>query len=387
VVGSAASTLFLLVFAMVNLSVIVLRRKAVEIQRRYSVPFYPYTPMAGLLCSLALAVYQYRFDPRTWAIGAGWILASILIYYVFFEKRPVQGKPIQLESTIPEFVRQRFSVMIPISNPENIPHLIDLAVPLARAHQGEIIAAVIVSVPLPLPLTDGVRYVNQKRPLLNKASEYARSKGADLRIVIKIAHDVAEGIIDAAKKENVNLLLIGWKGYTTSREMIMGEITDHLLKYAPCDLMVAKFEGIRDIRRILLPTAGGPHGFKAAEITSILAREFNAGVHAIAVAPEDKDPDIREKYRAVLTHTADALGLGPEKTSTSLVYGKSIPAALVKASTDYDLVVIGASREGFLTYLFQGTIPEKLARRSKVPVVIVKKFEGTIKSWMKHFLG
>ncbi|MGD2135557.1 MAG: APC family permease, partial [Gemmatimonadales bacterium] len=42
-VGSAASLIFLLTFALVNLSVIALRRKAPEIERGYRVPFYPVT--------------------------------------------------------------------------------------------------------------------------------------------------------------------------------------------------------------------------------------------------------------------------------------------------------------------------------------------------------
>jgi len=387
VVGSAASTLFLLVFAMVNLSVMVLRRKEMDIHRRYSVPFYPFPPLAGLFCSLSLAVYQYRFDPRTWYIGIGWIAASMMIYYLFFADRPVQGKPIQMESTVPEFVRDQFSVMIPLSNPENVIHLIDLAVPLARARQGEIIAAVIVNVPLTLPLKDGVRYISQKRPLLDQAFEYAQSKRMTLRIVVKIAHDVAEGIIHTAKNEKVDLILMGWKGYTTSREKIMGEITDHVLKYAPCDVAVAKFAGYREIKKILLPTAGGPNSFFAAEISSLIAEEFDAGVHTVAVIPEGADSSVCRKYRTTVEKARSCLELRGGNSAADIVCGDSVPETLIRVSKAYDLVVIGASREGFLTYLFKGTIPERLAFQCKIPVLIVKKYEGAVKSWMKHFLG
>jgi amino acid transporter len=101
VVGSAASTLFLLVFAMVNMTLFVLRRKAARIRRRYQVPLYPLTPLAGLLCSIVLAGYQYRCDPRTWYIGLAWIAASLLTYYLFFKDVPLEVRPIQMESTDP----------------------------------------------------------------------------------------------------------------------------------------------------------------------------------------------------------------------------------------------------------------------------------------------
>jgi amino acid transporter len=58
-VGSAASLMFLLTFALVNLSVIALRRKAPQIPRSYRVPFYPVTPILGMTLNGFLALYQF----------------------------------------------------------------------------------------------------------------------------------------------------------------------------------------------------------------------------------------------------------------------------------------------------------------------------------------
>ena len=71
-IGSAARLLFLLTFAMVNLSVIVLRRKAPELNRRFRVPFYPITPVLGIVLNVFLAVYQFKFQPLAW-YGAGFL--------------------------------------------------------------------------------------------------------------------------------------------------------------------------------------------------------------------------------------------------------------------------------------------------------------------------
>ncbi|MBW2149481.1 MAG: amino acid permease [Deltaproteobacteria bacterium] len=385
VVGSAASTLFLLVFSMVNLSVIVSRRKNLELKRRYSVPLYPLTPLAGLFCSLALAMYQYTYDPRTWYISIGWILMSIVVYYLFFSNVAKQDELMQVESTVPDFVRDRFSVMVPLSNPDNVPRLLELAIPLAKANNGEIIAATIVSVPKTLPLVDGIRYVHNHRPLLRKAADYARAKGITLRTTIKVAHDAAEGIIDTARKERADIVLMGWKGFTTSKEKIMGEITDHLMKYAPCNLIVVKFGAEKAIKKILLPTAGRPNARLAAKFTSTIAQELNAGVDTVCVLSPETDSETRERSQSIVDQIKS--DFMPGMATGKLISARSIPAALIKESNDYDLVVIGATREGFLTYLFKGTIPEKLARHSRTSVMIVKEYEGIVKAWMKHFLG
>jgi amino acid transporter len=70
-VGSAASLICLLTFALVNLSVIALRRKAPEINRRYRVPFYPVTPILGIVLNVFLALYQFSFQPIAWYVTVG----------------------------------------------------------------------------------------------------------------------------------------------------------------------------------------------------------------------------------------------------------------------------------------------------------------------------
>ncbi|MEJ2054913.1 MAG: APC family permease [Calditrichaceae bacterium] len=79
-VGSAASLIFLLTFAMVNLSVIVLRRKYPEIPRKYRVPFYPVVPILGFMLNIFLALYQFNFQPLAWYVTAGWIAVGLLLY-------------------------------------------------------------------------------------------------------------------------------------------------------------------------------------------------------------------------------------------------------------------------------------------------------------------
>ena len=58
-----------------------------------------------------------------------------------------------------------------------------------------------------------------------------------------------------------------------------------------------------------------------------------------------------------------------------------------KAAADYDLIVLGASREGVFSSVLFGEIPEKIARYSQTPVMIVKRYEGPVKSIVKKVLG
>ena len=67
--------------------------------------------------------------------------------------------------------------------------------------------------------------------------------------------------------------------------------------------------------------------------------------------------------------------------------GKKVATALVMASKEYDLIVLGASKEGLFSSVLLGEIPEKTGRYSQAQVMIVQRYEGAVKSLIKKALG
>ena len=70
-----------------------------------------------------------------------------------------------------------------------------------------------------------------------------------------------------------------------------------------------------------------------------------------------------------------------------LISADRIATGLVQASVDYDLIALGASKEGVFSSVLFGEIPEKVARYSKTSVMIVKRYEGVVKTVVKKILG
>ena len=75
------------------------------------------------------------------------------------------------------------------------------------------------------------------------------------------------------------------------------------------------------------------------------------------------------------------------KTDMRLLEGKKVATTLVRTTADYDLIVMGASREGVFSNVLFGEIPEKVARYSQSPVMIVQRYEGPVKSLVKRVMG
>jgi amino acid transporter len=387
VVGSAASLMFLLTFTLVNLSLIALRRKVPGARPTFRVPLYPAVPVAAILLNLYLAAWQFRFDPRSWFITIGWIVAGLVIYVLFFEKGAEEEAPKVLEVTQgAPAVEGAYRVMIPLHNPDHVETLMRIAAPIARAHQGEIVALSVVDVPRNLPIHEGMRFVHHKEPLLKAALACGQKLDVPTRTAMRIAHRVSDGIIQAAEGERASLIVMGWKGWTTTRDRIFGEVTDQVVRHAPCDLITVKLTGVEPFEHILMPTAGGPHAQLAAEYVSSLQREFGAEVtvcNIVKPGASERDREIAMEWIEKTIARTDLAG----HVERRVVESNRVASGLIKAGADRDLIVIGASREGLFSSVLLGEIPEKVARYSKRPVMIVKRYEGPLKSIVRKVMG
>jgi amino acid transporter/nucleotide-binding universal stress UspA family protein len=385
-VGSAASLIFLLTFAMVNLSVIVLRRKAPELPRRYKVPLYPFIPILGIVLNIFLALYQFTFQPLAWYVTIGWVVAGLLLYYGYFEKQAAAGKPQVLEVTSPEHAGADSTVVVPLHNPEHVGILLDYARPIAQSRQKSLVAYSVVEVPRQLPIHEGPRFTQHREGLLKAAREHAAIRHTPLATDLVIAHQAADGILSGARRYNGDCLVMGWKGYTDTRDRIFGEVADQVIRHAPCDLALLKLEGTELPKRCLFPTAGGPHARLAAQILNALAPAFGMQVTACHVVSPDASDEDRAQAEAWIATTLDDLEVDLE-VDRRLIEATSVAGGIAKESLDYDLVVLGAAQEPFLRQVMFGEIPEKVARYSPASVLVVKQYEGHMRSWLKRTLG
>ena len=386
-VGSAASLIFLLTFALVNLSVIVLRRKYPEIPRKYRVPLYPIVPILGFGLNIFLALYQFNFQPLAWYVTAGWIAVGLLLYYGIFEKRAAVVEPQVLLPGKPMMEpEEEFSVIVALHNPDNVEILLDMAIPVARDRAYRIVAISVVEVPRQMPIHEGMRFAHHKEPLLNKARKIGAERKIEIETDLIIAHHSSDGILAATERHKAGILVMGWKGYTNARDRIFGEIADQVIRFAPCDLMLLKIGKKRDVKNCLLPTAGGPNAQLASQILNSITKDKKLSITAGFVISEEATEDQKEKGHQSMEKTLADLNHAADQQK-KFIQSKSIAGGITKASRDYDLVVIGAAKEPFFRKMLFGEIPEKVARYSPTSVLLVKKYEGIVKTILKKVLG
>jgi amino acid transporter/nucleotide-binding universal stress UspA family protein len=392
VVGSGASLMFLLSFAMTNAAMILIRVQEPDLPRGYKAPLFPLLPILGIICNLGLAIYQFTFQPMAWYTGLVWIAigAVVFIAYTMRAGEEEEGLPVKIlheERLVPK----DYQVLIPLANEEQARMLGILGAAIAKEHDGEVLALHVVRVPVQLSISDGRMFLREGKPILEEAIQQAREVDVPVHTMIRLDRYIGRAIIDTARERQVDLMLLGWPGYTDSPHHAFGSVIDLVAGTPPCDLAVVRFRKRREPKRILLPTSGGANTRLAIRLALDQARRFaeRSGERPVVTllyicVPAEASPEAQARGYELLRSLASDYDYPMEiqvKPADDVVEG------IVEESAHHDLVVIGATAERLFDQVLFGTIPERVALRSPVTVMMVKGYKGPVRSWIRRNLS
>jgi len=383
-VAAASSIMFLLLFAQVNVSLMVIRRKMPHLDRGFQVPWFPAVPLIGLLTQGVLAVYLFTFSPRAWFVALGWIVAGMLAYYTYFSKIEAMEKPrdILLEEVL---VSRDYSVLVPIATQEQARILGKIGAVLAHDRDGEVFALHVVRVPRQLTLSDGRLFLKEGRAQLETVIQQARERDVPVHTMIRLGRDVTEAVRQTVMEHASDLIVLGWPGYTNTAGRLFGSVIDPIVDNPPVDIAIVRYRQFRPLRSILVPVAGGRNSRLAVRAAISMARHGQDGpakvtvMHMIPPCCSEVDRVRADKF---IQHAVNGNLYQP--LQRLVVEGDSVLETVLQTAKGYDLIVIGATDEPLLKNLLLGNLPTRVAKDAEVTVVMVKRRSGAIKSLLRQ---
>ncbi|MBW4667244.1 MAG: chloride channel protein [Cyanomargarita calcarea GSE-NOS-MK-12-04C] len=271
----------------------------------------------------------------------------------------------------------RGRLLVPIANPETAATLLQMAAAIARDRHYEIECLQIMIVSRhSSPAETEVRTAKSRR-LLREAEVMAKKWRIPLHTQIRVAHDVASSVLEAINERHIDLLLMGWKGNTDTPGRIFGNVVDTIIRQATCDVVLVKLGksgGTPQFNSWLVPMAGGPNARMAIKLLpSLVSLGNDPQIRLTQVfKPSELEPDMTVLEQAIrhlvrrrkLSTTVIAAPVKADSVSEGVIN-------LVKTE-GYDVVVLGASREGMLQQAIQGNIPEAIASGVESTVILVR---------------
>ena len=389
--AAAAGILFLILYAFVNIALIAERRHQRAAARGFRVLLVPIVPALTAAVDIALAIDLYAF-PRfsdevfspgqlAWYVVSVWIAVGLIYQYFSSSTRTpptrVVSKPrVELYDILSakedRFDPARFRVFLPLREFDD-PDLVEFGAVMAKARDGELSLLNVVEVPPNLPpKAIKFRYVDDRIHGLQKLARIGERMGVDTRAVVKIGNRVYEIILDTLREEDVNVLVMGWRGERIEGDRrVLGSNIDYLIENAPCDVVVFKTKGLRHpLRRIVVLSSPLWSVQGVDDIALILAKHYGADVTVLSIVEDATKADAIKADARGFLDKAVAMDLNVEQR---VVYSNAYESSALRESVEADLLLVRTSPAGALRRYSLGPVEDRIAKLAKVPVLIFRK--------------
>lgn len=371
--GAAASLVFLIAFTLANAAGLLVRQRAATLSA-WRAPWYPLTPLAGIVGCSALALSQLATRPLASAVVLAWIGLGTLFYRTRLRRGALTADALAeaWDENLLALRGRTPRVLVPIAHPERAEPLVSLADALVPSERGRVIGLCVA------PARDGVAADEAARDgalaAARAALAAAASLGRPFECDLVLAPDVVTAVARAARERRPETVLLGMAdlsapgGLSLLEEIVAATPADLVVLNAPPNWRPAA------VRRLLVPFAGrSPHDPLRARLVGRFQR---GGAEAVLLHVTGEGTE-RARAQRRLAEGADDLGIPRERCRLEAT-GDPIEAILRHAA-EADLVLLGFAAASGRRRLF-GRFALEVIARAPCPVIAVARAEGESRS-------
>ncbi len=206
----------------------------------------------------------------------------------------------------------------------------------------------------------------------DKIREDAAEENVELDIIIRRTDAPYKGIIDEAVERQSDVIIMGRRGMTGLKRMLMGSVTAKVIAYAPCKVLVVPREAGIKGEHIMLATDGSRYSDAAQEEAISMAKRCPQvkTFTALSVASSDNKLDDTRRILDGVTSTANRVGVNVETvTAVGSPYESIVETARTRNT---NIIVMGTHGRTGIDRLLMGSVAERVVALSPCSVLVVK---------------
>jgi nucleotide-binding universal stress UspA family protein len=231
--------------------------------------------------------------------------------------------------------------------------------------------------------------IEKAQSYLETVKEKAAKENVTCETIVRQGEDSYRYVVEEAEKKNVEMIVMGRRGRTGLKRLMMGSVTAKVIGHSPCNVLVVPRASRVDLKNILVATDGSRHSDAAAIEAVGIARRSGSKLTVISVVPSEAaspfDIVHSEMQRDMITEKeqktaecnirnirdiAEKEGIAFEGLVRE---GKPYEAIIAAAGEkNIDLIVVGShGRTGF-EKLLMGSVTERVIGLSPCAILVVK---------------
>jgi nucleotide-binding universal stress UspA family protein len=197
-----------------------------------------------------------------------------------------------------------------------------------------------------------------------------------------------------AEEIGAGLIVVGSRGLGPFRRLLLGSVSESVVRHAPGPVLVVREGGDRLPERILLAVDGSSESRLARDAAAELSAAAGAEVHVVHVLPSPGhmygphlySPEVKSSLlerveseaREFLDRQAEEISSAGGKVGGTRVLLGNAPAEIVKLAEELraGLTVLGSRGLGGVRRALLGSVSESVVRHAHNPVLVVREEHG-----------
>ncbi|HHM23969.1 MAG TPA: universal stress protein [Bacteroidetes bacterium] len=226
-------------------------------------------------------------------------------------------------------------------------------------------------------------------------SSYADYAGLPIKVHKETRRGISayQEIIEFAKEKDIDLIVIGTHGRSGLSHLLLGSVTEKVVRYAPCPVLTIGKEAIKrplplEVKNILVPVDFSTYSAEALKYAVSVGELYGSRLHLLYVVEEPVYPafyssgtfnalqilsDLPQRAKRAMTKFLKENAPTELKVVKEVRDGKPEDEILQYADEKkIDLIVMATHGLSGLDRFLLGSTTERVIRKAKCPVLSVK---------------
>lgn len=368
-IAKFASAFKILMFIMVNISVIILRESRTQWYKpNFKSPFYPLLQILGILSGIALLLSIGKLALIALAVIG---IPGICLYFFYsrqrIKRRGVLGIKGIKSIPDPEPSREDTSlgeaeVLVSLFGRERSSEML-IEMGLALVDEGDVEVGYIQELPEQVNLDDYIAPSAQLRSLRRRVHAMAKDKERKIIFESLPSHDVAKTVFELSQSLHSKWLIIEWWGRGGGKLTFynpIGWLKSHLHSH----LAIFRDQGVRYIRKIMVLINEDQNDPLVIDTAEHLASVYKASLTLVRFNSSESNTQEVEKLLRDLSGSMSA------PRSIKVILGEKEIESIIQESVEHDLLILGSS-DPSLKESFQGSFDDRIIAKAACSVLAV----------------
>jgi nucleotide-binding universal stress UspA family protein len=225
--------------------------------------------------------------------------------------------------------------------------------------------------------TEGLKLVEKveiaAREHLDRIRKMAAQDNVECKVIVRRTDQPYKAIVEEAEKIKSDVIVMGRRGRTGLKKVLMGSVTAKVIGYSPCNVFVVPKDSEIKVDNIMVATDGSKYCEVAEREAISMSKRCYPRVQktfALSVAPNGTDLPRAQANVERVKEKAKEQGVEIEPLA---IVGRRYEVILKTAKEkSVDIIIMGTHGRTGIEKLLMGSVSERVVGLSHCPVLVVK---------------